>query len=420
MVITPYGDSLGFKNDFMKKIAKNIKRGSFSMRLFPFMLSLLSAVLCGLTPSVFAMPQFNMSPGVTPISRDIYELHMTIFWICVVIGAIVFGIMFYSLIRHRKSLGVKPATFHENTKLEIFWSIIPLLILVVMAFPATKVLINMDDDRDADLNIKITAYQWKWRYEYLDEGLNFFSNLATPLEQIQNRAPKDEWYLLEVDKPLVVPIHKKIRFLVTSNDVVHSWWVPALGVKRDAIPGFIHESWAAIERPGIYRGQCAELCGLNHAFMPIVVDARTQEDYEAWVKAEKLAATQPPGSAVAQITQPLTKQELMANGEKVYNKICVVCHQPNGKGMPPAFPALVGSKTTIGPVIEHIKVVLKGRPGTAMQAFELQLNDKDLASVITYERNAWGNSDTATHGKDAGGLVQPVDVVAARKKFETK
>jgi cytochrome c oxidase subunit II len=378
---------------------------------------LLSAIMLVASTGAAAMPQFNMSPGVTPISRNIYFLHMTIFWICVFIGVIVFSIMFYSLIRHRRSLGIKPATFHENVKLEIFWSIVPLLILIVMAFPATKVIMQMDDDSDADINIKVTGYQWKWRYEYLDEGLNYFSNLSTPMEQLQGKAPKNEWYLLEVDKPLVVPIHKKIRFLVTSNDVIHSWWVPAIGIKRDAIPGFIHESWARIDRPGVYRGQCAELCGLNHGFMPIVVDARPQADYDAWVKSQKLAATQPP-TGVAQVPNaPMTKEELLANGQQVYSRICVVCHQPNGQGMPPAFPALVGSRVANGPVTDHLHIVLKGKPGTAMQAFELQLNDKDIASVVTYERNSWGNGNTSKFGKDAGGIVQPTDVAAARKMF---
>lgn len=388
------------------------------MRFRSCFLSVCAFVLL-FTTSAIAMPQFNMSPGVTPISRDIYFLHMTIFWICVVIGVIVFGVMFYSLLRHRKSLGVKPATFHENTFLEIFWAVIPLLILIAMAFPATKVLFNMEDEADADINIKITGYQWKWRYEYLDEGLNFFSNLATPLEQIQGKAPKNQWYLLEVDKPLVVPIHKKVRFLVTSNDVVHSWWVPAIGVKRDAIPGFIHESWARIDRPGIYRGQCAELCGLNHAFMPIVIDARTEADYQAWVQAEKIAATQPPGSVKQAPNTPMTRQELMTNGGQVYGRMCSVCHQPNGQGMPPAFPALLGSKIANGPVIDHLHIVLKGKQGTAMQAFEFQLNDKDLASVVTYERNAWGNGQSK-FGKDAGSIVQPADVAAARKQFGGK
>lgn len=364
-----------------------------------------------------AMPQFNMSRGVSPISRDIYDLHMTIFWICVVIGIIVFGVMFYSLIRHRKSLGVKPATFHENTKLEILWAIVPFLILVVMAFPATKVLITMEDDKDADINIKVTGYQWKWRYEYLDEGLSFFSNLSTPMDQIQNKMPKGTWYLLEVDKPLVVPIHQKIRFLITSNDVVHSWWVPELGVKKDAIPGFINESWTRIERPGIYRGQCAELCGLNHAFMPIVVDARTQSDYDDWVKVQKTAAAQPqvPGQAPAAV--PMTKVDMMAAGEKAYLRSCAVCHQPTGLGMPPAFPSLVGGKIATGPVDKHIEIVLNGKPGTAMQAFGLQLNDEDIATIITYERNSWGNDNVTKYGKDAGGIVQPKDIAEARKKY---
>lgn len=386
------------------------------MRFLTRLKTLLSAIALITQTSVLALPQMNMSPGVTPVSRDIYYLHMTILWICVIIGAIVFGIMFYSLIRHRKSLGRKPATFHENTFLEIFWAVIPFLILVVMAVPATKIVINMEDDSDADINIKITGYQWKWRYEYLDEGLNYFSNLATTQDQIQGKAPKSQWYLLEVDKPLVVPIHKKIRFLVTSNDVIHSWWVPLLGVKRDAIPGFIHESWARIDKAGIYRGQCAELCGLNHGFMPIVVDARSEEDYSAWVQAQKQAAMQPAGETQAP-NAPMTKQQLIENGVDVYNRMCVVCHQANGQGMPPAFPALKGSKIANGPVKDHIHIVLKGKPGTAMQAFELQLTDKDIASVITYERNAWGNGQTSTTAPNAGGIVQPTDIAAARKLY---
>lgn len=400
----------------MSKKTQDNKTGSQFMRFLMPIKIFLSALLIFVCLNAIALPQMNMTPGVSSISREMYFLHMTIFWICVVIGIIVFGIMFYSLIRHRRSLGVKPATFHENTKLEILWAIVPFLILIVMAFPATKVLLNMEDDSDADINIKITGFQWKWRYEYLDEGLNFFSNLSTPLTQIQNKAPKDEWYLLEVDKPLVLPIHKKIRFLVTSNDVVHSWWVPSIGVKRDAIPGFIHESWTRIDRPGMYRGQCAELCGLNHAFMPIVIDARTEADYQSWLKAQKIAATSPAGVTTAP-NAPMTKEDLMANGADVYNRICTVCHQATGKGMPPAFPALAGSKIANGPTIDHIHIVLKGKPGTAMQAFELQLNDKDIASVVTYERNSWGNGLTNKYGKDAGGIVQPTDIAAARKKF---
>jgi cytochrome c oxidase subunit II len=394
-----------------KKIYK--KWESLVMPLLLRMRPILSMLLLfTLTPGL-ALPQMNMSPGVTPVSHAMYYLHMTIFWICVVIGAIVFSVMIYSLIRHRRSLGVKPAVFHENTKLEIFWAIIPFLILVVMAFPATKILLKMEDNADADVNIKVTGYQWRWRYEYLDEGLDFFSNLSTPLDQIQGKAPKGEWYLLEVDKPLVVPIHKKVRFLVTSNDVVHSWWVPTLGIKRDAIPGFIHESWARIDKPGLYRGQCAELCGLNHAFMPIVVDARPEADYKAWIKIQKFVTTHPKGAA----PQPMTREDLMRNGEQVYNRSCVVCHQQNGQGMSPAYPALAGSKIANGPVADHLHIVLKGKLGTAMQAFELQYNDKDIASVVTYERNAWGNGQASKFGKDAGGIIQPAEVAAARKKY---
>lgn len=390
----------------------------------------------------FALPTFNMAPGVTPISRDIYDLHMTIFLICVVIGIIVFSVMFYALVKHRKSIGHKPAPFHENTKLEIFWAVVPFLILVIMAVPATKVLSRMSDDSKADVNIKIVGYQWRWKYEYLDEGISYFSNLATPYDQIQNKKPKDKWYLLEVDKPLVVPIHKKIRFLVTSNDVIHSWWVPALGIKRDAIPGFIYESWARIERPGIYRGQCAELCGINHAYMPIVVKAVTDQEYRQWIAQNAapgtvtpaVPAAQPPTTTQQPSTQPpaaqaqpaatvaaanLTKEELMKQGQNVYESKCLVCHQANGQGMPPAFPTLKNAPITTGPVTNHIDIVLNGvikdgKP-TAMQPFRDLLNDTDIAAVITYERNSWDNDKA---GAQAGGIVQPEQVVAERKKTQ--
>ncbi len=372
-------------------------------------LAILGILFC---PPVFAeYSSFNLTPGVTPISRDIYQLHMTIFWICVAIGALVFGVMIYSLIKHRKSLRVKPATFKHSTWVEVVWTAIPFLILVAMAIPATIVLKRMSDDKKADLNIKITGYQWKWKYDYLDQGISFFSNLSTPRAQLNNKAPKGKWYLLEVDRPLVVPIHKKIRFLVTSNDVIHSWWVPALGVKRDAIPGFIHESWARIEKPGVYRGQCTELCGINHAYMPIVVIAKTQEDFEKWVAEQ----TQPAPAASAEPAKDMSKAELMAEGKKVYETYCSVCHKAGGEGMPPAFPALTGGKITTGPVAGHIDIVLNGKQGTAMQAFKSQLNDKQIAAVVTYERNAWGNDDKNKHGKDAGGLVQPADVAKARQ-----
>lgn len=379
------------------------------MRLVSYWRWLVSATLLALTSGVFAHGEsdYNLPKGVTPISHDIYDLHMTIFWICVGIGVVVFGVMIYSLIYHRKSRGVKPAQFHEHTIVEIVWAVIPFLLLVAMAIPATLVLIRMDDTKQADINIKVTGYQWKWQYEYLDSGLSYFSNLSTPRDEIENRKPKNKWYLLEVDKPLVVPIHKKIRFLVTSNDVIHSWWVPALGIKRDAIPGFIYEAWARIDKPGIYRGQCAELCGVNHAYMPIVVKAVTQEEYNKWIAEQthqKQAATQ-------LSTKQLSKDDLMTIGKKVYDTNCAVCHKVDGSGMPPAFPAIKNSPIAKGAIAKHIDIVVNGVKGTAMQAFGSQLNDADIAAVVTYQRNAFGN--------DKGDMVQPKDIKAVRAK-ETK
>lgn len=353
--------------------------------------------------AVFADTQVNLTPGVTPVSHDIFELHMTIFWICVAIGVIVFGVMLYAIINHRKSLGVKPAEFHEHLWLEIFWSIIPLVILVVIAVPATKVLINMYNTENEDMTIKVTGYQWKWQYEYLEEGISFFSNLSTPYGQMFKNEPKGEHYLREVDHPVVVPIHKKIRFLVTSNDVTHSWWVPDLGIKRDAVPGFITESWARIEKPGTYYGQCAELCGMHHAYMPIVIIATTEEQYKDWVMEQKGGKKAPSED----LTKQWTMQELMQQGEQVYGRICAACHQPTGQGMPPTFPALKSSKIATGPVEGHVDMVLHGKPGTAMQAFKDQLSAVELASVITYERNAFGNSTNT--------LVQPAQVEAIKE-----
>jgi len=344
-----------------------------------------------LTTNAFAS-KYNMPIGVTPISRDIYDLHMTIFWICVAIGVAVFSVMFYALISHRKSRHAKPADFHESTKIEILWAIIPFIILVIMAIPATKVLMRMEDESHADINIKITGYQWKWKYDYLDEGIGFFSNLSTPREQIENKAPKNKWYLLEVDHPLVLPIHKKIRFLVTSNDVLHAWWVPELGIKRDAVPGFIHESWARIDKPGIYRGQCAELCGIHHAYMPIVVVAKTEADYKKWINSHR-QTNETDETKKVKLPAVYDKTELMARGKKDYGTYCAVCHKPDGKGMPPAFPPLVGGKITTGPVQKHLDVVLNGVKGTVMQAFKEQLSNTQIAAIVTYERNSWGNDN---------------------------
>lgn len=354
---------------------------------------------------VLADYQYNMPEGVTDISQKIYSLHNLIFWVCVAIGVVVFGVMFYALFKHRKSRGAVAAEFHESVTVEVIWTIIPFVILVAMAIPATTTLIEMYDTSAADITVKVTGYQWKWRYDYQNEDISFFSNLAqSSKDEIHNPQSKSEHYLLEVDNPLVLPVGKKIRFVLTANDVIHAWWVPAIGVKKDAVPGFINESWAKIEKPGIYRGQCAELCGKDHGFMPIVVDAREPEDYALWVSAQKEAAQK----AMASSDREWTHEELMKTGEEVYTRTCSACHQPNGEGVPGAFPPLKGGKIATGPINDHIGIVLNGKSGTAMQAFAGQLNDAELAAVITYERNAWGNNK--------GDTVQPATIKAARGK----
>ncbi len=370
------------------------------------------SILCSGCITAFGdeLPKFNMRRGVTPISHEIYTLHMLIFYVCVVIGIIVFGVLIYSLIEHRKSKGAKPADFHSSISIEVLWAVIPFIILILMAIPATQVLIKMDNTAHSQINIKVTGYQWKWQYEYLDYGVKFFSNLSTPTDQLEGKAAKNQWYLLQVDHPLVVPVHQKIRFLVTSNDVIHSWWVPAFGIKRDAIPGYIYEAWANIDNPGIYRGQCAELCGVNHGFMQIVVEAKTEEDFKKWV------AENAPGQQPAAPVQPLTKESLISAGQQLYATSCSVCHKPDGAGMPPAFPALRGSKIAVGPVGGHIDIVVHGKPGTAMQAFGPQLTDEQIAAIITYERNSWGNDDKSKFGNNAGGVVQPADIAKARNQ----
>lgn len=352
--------------------------------------------------AAYADTTLNLTQGVSPISRDVYDLHMTVFWICVVIGILVFGAMFYAMLYHRKSRGAKAAQFHSHPLLEITWTIVPALILIVMAVPATKVLLKMNNNDQEELTIKVTGYQWKWQYEYIEDGIKFFSNLSTPIAQMENREPKGEFYLREVDHPIVVPIHKKIRFLITSNDVNHSWWVADLAVKRDAIAGIINEGWTRIDKPGTYRGQCAELCGVNHAFMPIVVVATTEQGYKDWVAQQKGQAT----SGEAEVNKIWTQQELMARGEQVYSKICAACHQPNGAGLPPTFPALKGSKIATGPMADHVNIVVNGKAGTAMQAFKTQLSDTEIAAVITYERNAFGNNTNT--------FVQPASIKALR------
>jgi cytochrome c oxidase subunit II len=368
------------------------------------------AVGTGLGTGLLGLPGFatasnyglNLPVGVTEISARVYGLHMLIFWICVVIGTVVFSAMFYAILRHRKSLGARAASFHENTTVEVLWTLIPLFILVGMAIPATRVLIAMEDTTASDMTIKVTGYQWKWHYEYIDEDVSFFSNLATPQAQIVGLEEKGEHYLLEVDNPMVVPVGKRVRILLTAADVIHAWWVPDLAVKRDAIPGFINEVWTRIDEPGVYRGQCAELCGRGHAFMPIVVVAKDDAGWAAWLEEQR--AAQATEETLAMADWGLV--DLMARGKEVHETHCAACHQVDGTGIPGVFPALQGSAVATGPLEDHLDIVLRGKPGTAMAAFGPQLNDADLGSVITYQRNAWGN--------DTGDLVTPAQIGSAR------
>lgn len=343
--------------------------------------------------------QLNMTEGVTSVSKEVYDLHMLIFYICCVIGVLVFGAMFVSMYLHRKSRGVKAANFHESVSLELVWTIIPALILVGMAVPATSTLKKIYDTSNSDVDILITGYQWKWKYEYLGQDVVFFSNLGTSQEQILGTEEKGEHYLLEVDEPVYIPVGKKVRFLVTAADVIHAWWVPDLAVKRDAIPGYVNEAWTYVEEPGTYRGQCAELCGKDHGFMPIVVEAVEQAEYDAWLAEKREAAV-----AIAEAAkQTLTFDELYTQGQQVYNARCAACHQLDGAGIPGAFPPIAGGPVSTGELSQHLDVVINGVPGTAMQAFGDQLTPVEAAAVITYERNAFGNN--------MGDQVQPVDVV---------
>jgi len=358
------------------------------------------ALYAGNAPAAWKL---NMTTGQTPISYSVYSLHMLTLWTVTVIGILVFGVMLWSVIHHRKSKGAQAAHFHHSTLVEIIWTAIPTLILISLAIPATKALVRMEDTTGAKLTIKITGYQWKWHYDYIDDGVSFYSSLALASRAVIYGDPRSQKnYLLEIDKPLVVPVGEKIRFLITGGDVIHSWWVPALGMKKDAIPGFINEMWTQVDQPGTYRGQCAELCGKDHGFMPIVVEAKSQADYKRWLEARKTAQ----GIKVAAASRHWGDQELMARGKQVYTTACAGCHQENGKGIPGTFPALAGSSIATGSVDAHIDRVLNGKPGTAMAAFAKQLDDVDLAAVISYERNSFGNH--------TGDTVQPTTIRAAR------
>jgi cytochrome c oxidase subunit 2 len=350
--------------------------------------------------------QLNFQTPVTPIASQIYSLHTLMLVICLVIFAAVFGVMFYSILKHRKSLGHKSATFHESTGVEIAWTVVPFLIVIGMALPATKTVVAMKDTSNADLTIKATGMQWKWGYDYLKgegEGISFLSNLSTPREQVNDPSKtKNAEYLIEVDNEVVVPVNKKVRIVTTANDVIHAWAVPSFGVKQDAIPGFVRDTWFKAEKIGVYRGQCSELCGKEHAFMPIVVNVVSAADYTKWVdgKKKEMAAKQDDPNKV------WTVDELKQRGEKVYSANCVACHQATGKGVPGAFPALDGDPVVNGPRAAQINILLNGK--NAMPAWKAVLSDTEIAAVITYTRNNWSN-----HA--AENIVQPAEVLAARK-----
>ena len=348
----------------------------------------------------------NMREGVTQVSRDVFELHMLIFYICVAIGAVVFSVMFYSLFRYTKKRNPNPSTFHESTKLEVAWTIIPFLVLIAMAVPASKTLTEIYDDEEGEINIQVVGYQWKWEYKYLEDDINFFSNLSTDQDEIYNLVPKGENYLLEVDEPLIIPVDTRVRFLITANDVIHSWWVPDFAIKQDAIPGFINTAWTRAEETGIYRGNCTELCGKNHGFMPVVVKVVEKDEYNDWVLTKKEEAIK-----LAELTEKeWSLAELTGRGEGVYQKNCVACHQMNGEGLPPIFPALAGSDIVMFDKNRNVEILMEGVQGAAMQSFANQLSEVDMAAVITYTRQAWGNAENGD-----GVYVVPSDIVEYKK-----
>jgi cytochrome c oxidase subunit II len=352
--------------------------------------------------------KFNFPAPQTIVAHQIYDLHLLVLGIVVVIAIGVFGVMFYAVLRHRRSLGHQAKQFDDNKAVQILWTAIPLLIVVSLAFPATRTVIEMKDTSSPDMTIKVTGYQWKWRYDYLGEDVSFYSDLSTAREQIENKVPKGENYLLEVDHPMVVPVGKKVRILVTANDVIHSWWVPAFAVKQDAIPGFVRDSWFKVDTPGIYRGQCAELCGKEHGFMPIVVEAVPEERYRAWLTERQTKGKAAIAAASVAAGKTYTLDELKTEGEKVYGRSCAACHQANGQGVPGVFPAVAHGAITTGPVAGHIDIVLNGsKKNPAMAAWKGQLSDLEIAAVITYQRNAFGNA--------LGDVVQPNQIAAAAR-----
>ncbi len=367
-----------------------------------FQLLLLTILSSSAKADWFAL---NMTRGATDISNEVFELHMLIFWICVAIGVVVFGVMFYSMYAHTKKKNPIPSKFHESTKLEITWTVIPFLILIAMAVPASMTLVKIYDDEAGDINIQVTGYQWKWQYNYLEDDVSFFSNLSTDLDEIYNLVPKGENYLEEVDEPVLIPVGKKVRFLITANDVIHSWWVPAFAIKQDAIPGFVNTAWTKVDKVGTYRGKCTELCGKNHGFMPIVVKVVEQEEYDSWVASKKAESMQ-----LAELTtKEWTAAELSERGESVYATNCVACHQVNGQGIPGIFPALAGSDIVLNNKDKNIEILMEGVQGAAMNSFDY-LSEVELAAVITYTRQAWGNAEAGD-----GEIVLPKDIVDYKK-----
>ena len=387
------------------------------------------AILILMAGQAQAASNFNLQPPATPIAHQIYNLHTLILIVCLVIFLFVFGFMFYAIFKHRKSTGREPDQFHQHLHLEVIWTIIPFLILIGIAIPTTQTVLAMKNVEHSDMSIKITGHQWMWEYEYLDQGVHYVSNLSTPRDQIDNKVAKGAHYLLEVDRPLVVPTGKKVRVLLTSADVIHSWWIPQFGVKQDAIPGFIHEAWFQVEKPGTYRGQCAELCGVGHGFMPIVVEALSPDQYDNWLKTQKASLAEADTANTSSSGKTYTLAELTTQGEKVYLSRCAACHQANGQGIAGMFPPLSnGAAFSAGPEMttpltergfwkdgkivqgskeHHLDIVMNGIKGTAMQPFGAQLSDLEIAAVVSYERNSWGNK--------TGDMIQPAEVAALRK-----
>ena len=356
--------------------------------------------------SFAAWDDLNMTEGVTAISKEVFGLHMLIFWICVVIGIAVFGVMFYSMFAFTKKKNPKPSTFHESTKVELAWTIVPFLILVLMAVPASNTLTKIYDDTEGDINIQVIGYQWKWEYRYLEDNIGFFSNLTTDLDEIYNKTPKGEHYLEEVDEAVIIPVGKKIRFLITANDVIHSWWMPDFAIKQDAIPGFINTAWTIVDKPGTYRGKCTELCGKNHGFMPVVVKVVPQDEYDLWVAGKKEEALK-----MAELTEKTwSAEELVQRGEGIYQKNCVACHQSNGAGIAGIFPALAGSDIVLNNKARHLEILMEGVQGAAMASYANQLSEVDMAAVITYTRRSWGNAENGD-----GEIVVPTDIVEYKK-----